>query len=154
MLVQEQTKLIGSVAKESGVPIKTIRYYEEIGLLKTSGRTEGGFRIFSSDVLARLNFIKRAQRLGLSLAEIKDFLDIHDQGELPCDRVKLKLEDKISEIEQQIQQLQILKLELKGLLSGWETIPENPEQTICPIIEGADRLEIDTYKSISTGEFT
>ncbi|URD53409.1 heavy metal-responsive transcriptional regulator [Chroococcidiopsis sp. CCNUC1] len=137
MLVQEQTKLIGSVAKKSGVPIKTIRYYEELGLLKTTGRTEGGFRIFSSDVLARLNFIKRAQRLGLSLAEIKDFLEIHDRGELPCEHVQIKLSDKISQIEQQIQQLQILKLELKGLLSGWETIPENPEQTICPIIEGA-----------------
>jgi len=137
MLVQEQIKLIGSVAKESGVPIKTIRYYEELGLLKTSGRTEGGFRIFSSDVLVRLNFIKRAQRLGLSLAEIKDFLDIQDRGKLPCDRVQIELEDKISQIEQQIQQLQILKLELKGLLSGWETIPENPEQTICPIIEHA-----------------
>ncbi|BAU15829.1 MerR family transcriptional regulator (plasmid) [Leptolyngbya sp. NIES-3755] len=44
MLIQEETKLIGSVAKESGVPIKTIRYYEELGLLKTTGRTEGGFR--------------------------------------------------------------------------------------------------------------
>jgi len=137
MLVQEQIKLIGSVAKESGVPIKTIRYYEELGLLKTSGRTEGGFRIFSSDVLVRLNFIKRAQRLGLSLAEIKDFLDIQDRGKLPCDHVQIELEDKISQIEQQIQQLQILKLELKGLLSGWETIPENPEQTICPVIEHA-----------------
>ena len=137
MLVVQETKLIGSVAKESGVPIKTIRYYEELGLLKTSGRTEGGFRIFSSDVLARLNFIKRAQRLGLSLAEIKDFLDIHDRGELPCEHVQIKLSDKISQIEQQIQQLQILKLELQGLLSGWETIPENPEQMICPIIEGA-----------------
>ncbi|MBD2307258.1 heavy metal-responsive transcriptional regulator [Chroococcidiopsis sp. FACHB-1243] len=137
MLVVQETKLIGSVAKESGVPIKTIRYYEELGLLKTSGRTEGGFRIFSPDVLARLNFIKRAQRLGLSLAEIKDFLDIHDRGELPCEHVQIKLSDKISQIEQQIQQLQILKLELKGLLSGWETIPENPEQTICPIIERA-----------------
>jgi len=137
MLVVQETKLIGSVAKESGVPIKTIRYYEELGLLRTSGRTEGGFRIFSSDVLARLNFIKRAQRLGLSLAEIKDFLDIHDRGELPCEHVQVKLSDKISQIEQQIQQLQILKLELKGLLSGWETIPENSEETICPIIERA-----------------
>ncbi len=135
MLVVQETKLIGSVAKESGVPIKTIRYYEELGLLKTSGRTEGGFRIFSPDVLARLNFIKRAQRLGLSLAEIKDFLEIRDRGELPCEHVQVKLAEKISQIEQQIQQLQILKLELKGLLSGWENIPENPEQTICPIIE-------------------
>lgn len=135
MLVQEQPKLIGSVAKESGVPIKTIRYYEELGLLKAMGRTEGGYRLFKSDIFARLNFIKRAQSLGLSLAEIKEFLDIHDRGDLPCDRVKLKLENKLSEIERQIQQLQLLKLELKGLLSGGETIPETSERTICPIIE-------------------
>ena len=68
MLVQEEQKLIGSVAKESGVPIKTIRYYEELGLLKASGRTEGKFRLFTSDVLTRLSFIKRAQSLGLTLS--------------------------------------------------------------------------------------
>ena len=135
MLVQEQPKLIGSVAKESGVPIKTIRYYEELGLLKAVGRTEGGYRLFKSDIFARLNFIKRAQSVGLSLAEIKEFLDIHDRGDLPCERVKTKLEDKLSEIEHQIQQLQILKLQIKGLLSRRETIPETSEQTICPIIE-------------------
>lgn len=135
MLVQEQPKLIGSVAKESGVPIKTIRYYEELGLLKTIGRTEGGYRLFDTDVFARLNFIKRAQSLGLSLAEIKEFLEVHDRGELPCDLVKSKLEDKVWEIERHIRQLQILKQELEGLLSGWETKPEAAETTICPIIE-------------------
>ena len=136
MLAQEALKQIGSVAKESGVPIKTIRYYEELGLLKTSGRTEGGFRLFNSDVFVRLHFIKRAQSLGLSLLEIKEFLDVHDQGNLPCDRIQIKLKNKLSAIEQQIEQLRILKLELEGLLSGWETIPENPDETICPIIEG------------------
>ncbi|MBW4575832.1 MAG: heavy metal-responsive transcriptional regulator [Aphanothece sp. CMT-3BRIN-NPC111] len=135
MLVKEAAKQIGLVAKESGVPIKTIRYYEELGLLQASGRTEGGFRLFSQDVFARLNFIKRAQSLGLSLSEIKEFLDVHDQGDLPCDRVKIKLEDKLSAIDRQIKQLLTLKLELEGLLSGWETIPENHEETICPIIE-------------------
>ena len=137
MLVQEALKQIGSVAKESGVPIKTIRYYEELGLLKASGRTEGGFRLFNSDVFARLSFIKRAQNLRLTLSEIKEFLDVHDQGDLPCDRVKIKLEDKLLAIDLQIQQLLTLKLELEGLLSGWKTIPENPEETICPIIEQA-----------------
>jgi len=137
MLVQEALKQIGSVAKESGVPIKTIRYYEELGLLKASGRTEGGFRLFNSDVFARLSFIKRAQNLGLTLSEIKEFLDVHDQGDLPCDRVKIKLEDKLLAIDLQIQQLLTLKLELEGLLSGWKTIPENPEEIICPIIEQA-----------------
>jgi DNA-binding transcriptional MerR regulator len=135
MLVKEAPKQIGLVAKESGVPIKTIRYYEELGLLKASSRTEGGFRLFDPDVFARLNFIKRAQALGLSLLEIKEFLDVHDQGELPCDHIEIKLKDKIVAISRQIEQLQILKLELEGLLSGWETVPEIPKSTICPIIE-------------------
>ncbi len=135
MLVQEAPKQIGSVAKESGVPIKTIRYYEELGLLKASGRTEGGFRLFNSDVFVRLHFIKRAQSLGLSLSEIKEFLAVHEQGDLPCDRIKVKLNEKIGQIDRQIRELQVLKLELVGLLSGWETIPETAEATICPIIE-------------------
>ncbi|OKH26561.1 heavy metal-responsive transcriptional regulator [Hydrococcus rivularis NIES-593] len=135
MLVQEAPKLIGNVAKSSGVPIKTIRYYEELGLLKSSARMEGGFRLFNSDVLERLHFIKRAQSLGLSLSEIKEFLNVHDGGELPCEHIKIKLEDKIKAIDEQIQQLLILRQELSGLVSGWESIPENPEKTICPIIE-------------------
>lgn len=135
MLTQEKPQLIGAIAKASGIPIKTIRYYDELGLLKTCGRTEGGYRLFNSDVLTRLNFIKRAQGLGLNLLEIKEFLEVHDQGDLPCDHIKVKLEEKLEVIEQQIQQLQILKQELQGLLSGWETIPEHPEQTICPIIQ-------------------
>lgn len=87
MLVQERLKQIGPIAKESGVPIKTIRYYEELGLLQAVDRTEGGYRLFDASVFDRLSFIKRAQSLGLSLAEIKEFLDVHDQGDLPCDHV-------------------------------------------------------------------
>lgn len=130
-----ELKRIGSVAKESGLPIKTIRYYDELGLLNTFGRTEGNYRLFSPDVFSRLRFIKRAQSLGLSLLEIKEFLAVNDQGDLPCDRIKMKLEEKLEEIEKQIQQLQILKQELRGLLSGWESVPENLEESICPIIE-------------------
>jgi MerR family transcriptional regulator, copper efflux regulator len=135
MLLQEKTKQIGIVAKESGVPIKTIRYYEELGLLKASGRTEGGFRLFDSDILSRLHFIKRAQSLGLSLLEIKNFLSVHDQGDLPCDHIKEKLQDKVVVIDKQIQELLIFKQELQGILSGWKAVTKNTEQTICPIIE-------------------
>lgn len=134
MLVQEKSKQIGVVAKESGVPIKTIRYYEELGLLKSSGRTEGGFRLFNTDVLARLHFIKRAQSLGLALAEIKEFLNVHDEGELPCEHIKIKLEDKVQAIDDQIQQLLILRQDLSGMLSGWEIQSEIYHPTICPII--------------------
>lgn len=134
MSIQESPKLIGVVAKESGLPIKTIRYYEEFGLLKTIGRTEGGYRLFSSDVLTRLHFIKRAQHLGMSLSDIREFLEVHDQGDLPCTHVQEKLNEKLMEIDRQIQQLQLLKQEIKSLL-GIPISPEDSIATICPIIE-------------------
>ena len=134
MLAQKELKQIGAIAKESGIPIKTIRYYEEIGLLESSGRTEGGFRLFAADVLNRLSFIKRSQGLGLSLSEIKEILSIHDQGELPCDHVKIKLQDKIAEIDHQIQQLLTLRSDLERLLGG-ESIASNNDEAICPIID-------------------
>ncbi len=135
MLVQEETKLIGSIAKQSGTPIKTIRYYEELGLLKTMGRTEGGFRLFNTDVFARLNFIKRAQKLGLRLSEVREFLEIHDQGDLPCDHVQERLRNKLIEVDRQIQQLQILRQELEKLLAGEDILPQTSAAIICPIIE-------------------
>ena len=137
MLTQDKKLLlIGQVTALSGIPIRTIRYYEGLGLLKSSGRTEGGFRQFSLEVLTRLLFIKRAQSLGLSLEEIGEFLKVYDQGNVPCDEIKEKLEDKLLEIERQIEQLLILQTELKGLLSSWKSFPAQQPGTICPIIQG------------------
>jgi len=129
---------IGEVAIRSGIPVKTIRYYEDIGLLKsTVERSESGYRLFSSQVLNRLAFIKRAQSLGLSLNEIQEILDIHDSGQLPCGAVKEHLEDKVESISKQIESLEILKADLQGLLSGWEEQPPDHliAQTICPNIQ-------------------
>lgn len=133
MLVKEQPAQIGAVAKTTGVPIKTIRYYEEIGLLQASDRTEGGFRLFDPTIFSRLRFIKRAQQMGLSLAEIKKLLEVHDQGDLPCEHVKVKLVEKITEIDQQIQQLRLLQEQLKGLLTHQGDF--DSESIICPILE-------------------
>ena len=137
MLTQQDKKplLIGQVTALSKVLIRTIRYYESLGLLNSSGRTEGGFRQFSSDVITRLAFIKRAQSLGLSLEEIRYILNIHDQGKLPCGEVKQKLEDKVNEIDRQIEELLTLRDELTGLLSGWDNFTGKRKDTICPIIQ-------------------
>ncbi len=135
MLTQTAPRLVGTVAKATGLPVKTIHYYDEIGLLTTLGRTEGGYRVFADDVFMRLGFIKRAQSLGLTLAEIKEFLDVYDQGDLPCSHIQIKLEDKLAEIEEKIHQLQVLKQELSGLLSGWDKTTGEIQEAICPIIE-------------------
>ena len=136
MLTQDKKLfLIGQVTDLSGIPIRTIRYYEGLGLIKSSGRTKGGFRQFSSDVLARLSFIKRAQSLGLNLQEIGELLKVYDQGEPPCNEIQGKLEDKLLEIDRQIEQLLTLRAELRGLLTGWESLPSWQKDSICPIIQ-------------------
>jgi MerR family copper efflux transcriptional regulator len=71
---------IGQVAHTSGLSVKTIRYYEELGLLDpVVNRTDSGYRIFHPRIYNRLAFIKRAQSLGLSLQEIGDILKVHDR---------------------------------------------------------------------------
>ncbi|OUL36231.1 heavy metal-responsive transcriptional regulator [Nostoc sp. T09] len=127
--------LIGQVTDLSGVPIRTIRYYESLGLIKSSGRTEGGFRQFSADVLARLAFIKRSQSLGLSLEEIGEILNVYDEGQPPCDEIQEKLEEKLMQIDSQIAQLLKLRSDIEILLSGWKNVDNKREDTICPIIQ-------------------
>lgn len=137
MLTQDKKRLfIGQVAEQSGIPIRTIRYYEALGLLKSSGRSEGGFRQFLPDVFTRLAFIKRAQNLGLSLEEIGEILQVYDQGKPPCCEIQQKLEDKLKEIDHQVEQLLTLRTELQELLSGWKPLPKQHNETICPILQG------------------
>jgi DNA-binding transcriptional MerR regulator len=125
---------IGELSRQSDLPVKTLRYYEELGLIQSEKRTEGGFRQFSPDCLPRLNFIKQAKALGLSLQEIQNILDIHDQGEMPCREVRHTLQEKIGEIEQRIQELTQLKGHLQNLLAQDEAGIQG-EAVICPIIE-------------------
>ncbi|MBW4466290.1 MAG: heavy metal-responsive transcriptional regulator [Pegethrix bostrychoides GSE-TBD4-15B] len=133
MLTQPKL-LIGLVSKQTGVPIKTIRYYEELGLLRSTSRTEGGFRVFDPDIFARLSFIKRSQCLGLSLSEIGEILAVHDQGSLPCDQVKARLRKKLVEIDRQMQQLALLKQELQEMLADKQP-SALADAAICPLIE-------------------
>ena len=72
------TMHIGELAENTGLSLRTIRHYDEVGLLKPSGRTEGGFRLYSQEDLSRLLLIRRMKPLGFSLGEMTDLLDIID----------------------------------------------------------------------------
>ncbi|HEY9845887.1 MAG TPA: heavy metal-responsive transcriptional regulator [Candidatus Caenarcaniphilales bacterium] len=136
MLAQKQLLLkIGEVAVRSGVPIKTIRYYEELGLLKSSGRTEGHFRLFHPDTVTRLTFIKRLQSLGLSLQEIGDCLAVYDHGDLPCGDIQAKLEQQVSHIDRQVAELMLLRRELNHVLQRWSAAPQKQPGAICPNLQ-------------------
>ncbi|CAD5948637.1 Mercuric resistance operon regulatory protein [Planktothrix tepida] len=138
-VITEERLKIGDVATRSGLSVKTVRYYEEIGLLApTVERSDSGYRLFDPSVVNRLAFVKRAQSLGLSLSEIREILNISDRGELPCEEVKQHLAMKVEEINHQITALEILKSELQQLLNHWQDHPSNyhEDTTICPNIQG------------------
>lgn len=72
---------IGEVADRTGLSLRTIRYYEEIGLVIPSSRTQGGFRLYTEPDVARLNLVKRMKPLGFSLEEMRDLLAVLDELE-------------------------------------------------------------------------
>ncbi|HBB32653.1 MAG TPA: heavy metal-responsive transcriptional regulator [Cyanobacteria bacterium UBA8803] len=129
---------IGEVANQTGLSVKTIRYYEEMGLLApATTRAESGYRLFTSQAVNRLGFIKKAQSLGLSLSEIQEILQVYDSGQLPCGALKQHLLHKVEAINSQIAALETLKSKLLNLLSVWQEEPprDRIDQTICPNIQ-------------------
>ncbi len=106
---------ISELAEEFDISTRTIRYYEEIGLLSPS-RTPGNHRIFTRKDRARLKLILRGKRLGFTLEEIKQVLDMYDVSEPEQIRLTIKIaNEKLKEIDDKIEDLQILKNELLDL---------------------------------------
>jgi DNA-binding transcriptional MerR regulator len=137
MVAESEALKIGQVSVSSGLPVKTIRYYADFGLLSPHiSRNVSGYRLFSPSVINRLNFIKRSQSLGLNLKGIKEILTVHDEGKIPCGVAKQLLVDKLENIQNKIEELTILQSELKGILSGWQDSPsqESLNKSICPNI--------------------
>lgn len=127
---------IGELSRRSQVSVKTIRYYENLGLLQAVERTAGGFRLFHETSCQRLGFIRQAKALGLSLQDIHHILSLYDQGQSPCADVRRTLQQKIAAIDNQITALQSLKAQLVAQLSVDEAPGTQPgTATICPIIE-------------------
>ncbi|MEE8435059.1 MAG: MerR family transcriptional regulator [bacterium] len=106
---------IGNLAREAGVSTRTIRYYEEIGLLKTARRYAGGRRVFPSDALERLRFIGRLKRLGFSLEEIGELNDVFEMRQSTAAMLGVldrQLENHLNTIDEQLAELSRLRDDL------------------------------------------
>src|ERR671914_136430 len=99
---------IGELAERSGVSAKTIRYYEDIGLLPAPARLGSGYRDYEPSTLDRLAFIRAAQAVGLSLGEIRGILALRDQGATPCSHVLDLLRTRSAELDRRIAELRDL----------------------------------------------
>lgn len=122
---------IGNLAQASGVPAKTIRFYEEIGLLPPAQRAGNGYRLYGGGDVQRLRFIRNARSLGFSLDDLKEVVALRDQGEAPCRYVAHLLEVRAAEIEERIRQLQELQQDLQQLVGQAATLPDDIEMKAC-----------------------
>lgn len=117
--------LIGELAARFGLNPKTIRYYEDIGLLPKPERRPSGYRVFEEDDAERLAFIGAAQRLGLALAEIREIVALRERSELPCPYVRGRLRRKLDEIDDRLAELERLRAELAALTDRAEQLPRS-----------------------------
>lgn len=100
---------IGELADAAGTTTKTLRFYEQQGLMPAAGRTPAGYRDYTPEAIARVDFIHRGQVAGLTLAQIRQILDIRDQGRPPCQHVRDLLEARLAGIDQQLARLAALR---------------------------------------------
>ncbi len=100
---------IGELAAATGTTTKTLRFYEDSGLLPPTDRTRGGYRDYTEDAVHRLDFIRRGRAAGLTLAQIRDIIDVREAGTAPCRHVRDLFDARLTDLDQQIADLQALR---------------------------------------------
>ena len=126
---------IGEVARESGVGIETIRYYERKGLLDEPERRPSGYRQYDETVVAHLRFIRRCKELGFTLSEINELLSLWFDEDTKCCDVRKKAQAKIEEVEEKVKGLNRMKRSLKKLIAQCQ---QRGSLDNCPLLDGLE----------------
>jgi DNA-binding transcriptional MerR regulator len=118
---------IGEAAESVGMSLRTVRYWEEIGLVRPEARSKGGFRLYSGADLHRLLVIKAMKPLGLTLEEMRELLDLLDEAAPPdapdevFDRLRVladRVQDQVEQMERDVAESRVLLAELMASLDG------------------------------------
>lgn len=123
------SRTISKIAKEIGINIETVRFYERKGLIKQPVKPLQGYRQYPTETVNRIRFIRRSQELGFTLSEIEGLLSLNDS---PCNQVEELAKKKLVAI--QTKQADLLLLE-KALLEHIGQCQSNEDDTCCPIID-------------------
>ncbi len=127
---------IGKLAKESGVTVETVRFYEQKGLINQPS-PKSGYRKYPYDDVIKIRFVKRAKELGFTLNEAKELLQLRVKSDAKCGQVKLKAEQKLEDVDKKIKDLNKIKRSLKSLI---QTCSNNESSTSeCPILESFEK---------------
>lgn len=128
----------GQVAERAGIGVEALRFYERKGLVPEPPRTEGGYRQYAPETVARIRFIRRAQEIGFSLAEIAELLDLRVDPRTDCADVRDRALSKLAEVESKIRDLERMRATLSDLADsciGSGTARE------CPILDALEPEE-------------
>jgi MerR family mercuric resistance operon transcriptional regulator len=126
------TLTIGRLARECGATVDTIRYYEREGLLAPPRRSRSGYRLYATDALERLRFIRRAKALGFALDEIRELLALRVDRTKSCGDVRARARAKIADIENRIGNLEQMRSALERLAAACSGAGPTNE---CPILD-------------------
>lgn len=111
---------IGEVARRTGLPVKTIRYYCDEGLLQPKDRSAGGYRLFDEENLAELTIIRALRAMDVSIPELARILEVRRAGVCNCSVLKDSIAAKVESINLRIAELSAMKDELARLLDSWQ----------------------------------
>ncbi len=138
---------IGSLSRRTGSNIETIRYYERVGLLPAPARSPGGYRLYGTEHLKRLTFIRRARPLGFSIDEVRTLLKLADERRRPCAEVRAVAAAHLEDVRAKLADLKAMERVLR------ETVARCASGTssLCPLIQALYRDGPNRAASISGG---
>ena len=124
---------IGQLARAADVPTSTVRYYERRGLLWPGSRSKGNYRIFGTDALKRLRFVRSAQAAGFTLSDITALLDFRDGDAAPCKEVQDLIAARLDNVVEQIKHFKVVD----RMLREWMKVCREAERSgRCGVLEG------------------
>lgn len=126
----EQT--ISVLADRFGVRPDTLRYYDRLGLLRPTGRSSTGYRLYDETAAERLDFIRGAQRMGLRLSDVRELLEVRDRGQCPCGHTEVLVQRRLAEVNTEIRQLNAVRRQLLALKRRNDECTEvSPQEWSC-----------------------
>ncbi|MBA3256326.1 MAG: heavy metal-responsive transcriptional regulator [Pyrinomonadaceae bacterium] len=139
--LSERRLLAGEVAKELGVGVQTLHFYEQQGLIPHPPRSESGYRLYTPDIIERIRFIRKAQALGFSLDEIKEIFGLAKKGTSPCGPVQRALSEKLRDVDRRLEELRGFRADLAALIAEAPELSAHEQNAqVCSIVEEAAPL--------------
>lgn len=136
VVMHRELRTIGELARDTGVPASTVRFYERRGLLSPSARSDGNYRLFAPEQVDRVRFVRAAQQAGFTLRDIAALLALRDGDAAPCPRVRGLIDARLQRVAAELEHLR----HVEGVLRRWLGACRRAERSgRCVVLEGLER---------------